>query len=55
MKKMNSATQENDPLVASQLRRAAKSFLRKEKNNSWKEFINKCAVNRTHFKLAQAI
>jgi hypothetical protein len=55
MKKMQLAMQEPDPLAASQLRRAAKNYLHSEKNRSWKEFINNCASNRTHFKLAQAI
>ena len=52
---MHLAIQEPKPLVASQIRRAAKSKLQKDKNNTWREYLNKCANERNHFKLAQSI
>ena len=52
---MHLATQELNPLVASQLRRSAKRKLQIEKTNSWRSFLNKTALERTQFKIAQSI
>jgi len=52
---MHLAVQESDSDAARQLRSAAKRYLRVEKNKAWKEFINKTANERQHFKLANCI
>ena len=52
---MHLATWEKNSLTARQLRTAAKRMLRIAKNEGQLEFVKKCAIERTHFKLAQAI
>ena len=49
------AVQEKDALKSRQLRVAAKKTLRDEKQKNWLEFVDKCAQERNHFKLAQSI
>ena len=52
---MHLAVQESDSDAARLLRSAAKRMLRNEKNKAWKDFINKTANERSHFKLASCI
>jgi len=52
---MHLATWEMNSLAARQLKTAAKRMLRLAKNNHWLEYVEKCANERTHFKLAQSI
>jgi hypothetical protein len=52
---MHLAVQESDSNAARRLKSAAKRMLRNEKNKSWREFINKTAIERSHFKLANSI
>lgn len=52
---MQLAVLESDSKAARQLRSAAKSMLRNEKNKAWKDFINITANERSHFKLANCI
>ena len=49
------AVQENDALKSHQLRVAAKKMLKDEKSKNWLDFVDKCAQERNHFKLAQSI
>ena len=49
------AVQETDVLKSRQLRVAAKKMLRDEKHKNWLDFVDKCAQERNHFKLAQSI
>jgi len=49
------AAQEEDPLVAKQIRLAAKRMLRQERSKNFRQLLNDTAANRTHFRLAQLI
>ena len=49
------ANREKDPLLSSQLKAGAKKQFMKCKDSAWKNYVEKCAANRNHFKLAQAM